>query len=670
MYIQVLLLNGFEKPLWYEVPPALTACVTRGSLVQVPLQKRIEAALVTNVFYQLPASITFQLRAIDQLATFPGDADYNHFIEKIAAYYCIKPLYFYQRIRHFLQEKNTQEAALKTLLNLPAKDCGEGEAQHVPLVPEVKLTDEQARVVQAVKPVIEAPRFQPFVIHGVTGSGKTEVYKKLLQHAWQQGKSTVLLLPEVSLAMRFEFLLQQAFPHIPIFGFHSGSSPAKKKKLWEALHHDQPLLIVGVHLPMMLPIPRLGLIIIDEEHDQSFIDKKHPKINSKEMALWRARLYGIPLVLGSATPSLSTLYNVQTHNWPLFSITKRFGGAFPALKKVILTNKSRQQGKYFWISKELERGVADRLAKKEQTLIFINRRGYSFFVQCRECSFIFKCKNCSVSLTYHEPASLRCHYCEYACALPYACSECKATGDALMKKGIGTQQVVHMFKTLFPQARVERADLDSTKKKKEWQETAERMHRGEIDILIGTQSITKGYHFPGVTLVGVLWADANVHFPVYNAAEITLQQLIQVAGRAGRASAGGEVIVQLMHDHQLFDYADELQYLSFAKDELMMRQAAGYPPYLRLASIELRHSSAEVIDSDAHLLAQTLRDFIAQHGLSVTILGPSFPVVARVQEQEIRHISLKAHSFKQVHQLLLYAQQIALHSSVHVVVSC
>lgn len=657
MYIQVLLLNGFEKPLWYHVPPHLTAGVVRGSLVQVPLQKRIEAALVTDIFYQLPPGITFKLRAIDQLATFPGDEKYNNFIEKIASYYCIKPLYFYQRIRHFLQEKTAQP--------IPAV-----AVQTAPFVSDVVLTDEQERVVVATKPFIDTPSFHPVVIHGVTGSGKTEVYKNLLLHAWEQGKSVVLLLPEVSLAMRFEFLLQQAFPHIPIFGFHSGSSPAKKKKLWEALHHDQPLLIVGVHLPMMLPIPRLGLIIIDEEHDQSFIDKKHPRINTKEMALWRAQLYGIPIVLGSATPSLGTLYNVQVHNWPLFSITKRFGGAFPMLKKVILTDKSRQQGKYFWITKELERGVADRLAKKEQVILFINRRGYSFFVQCRECSFIFKCKNCSVSLTYHEPASLRCHYCDYACALPYACSECKATGDSLMKKGIGTQQVVQMFKTLFPHAVIERADLDSTKKKKAWQETAERMHRGEIDILIGTQSITKGYHFPGVTLVGVLWADANVHFPVYNAAEITLQQLIQVAGRAGRASAGGEVIVQLMHDHQLFDYADEQQYLLFAKDELMMRQAAGYPPYIRLASIELRHGSSVVIDADGQSLAQALRDFVALHVLDVNVLGPSFPVVARVQEQEIRHIVLKAAAFKQVHQVLLYAQQVALQSAVHLVVSC
>ncbi len=657
MYIQVLLLNGFERALWYHVPPPLASAMLRGSLVQVPLQKRIEAALVTAIFYNLPAGVTFAIRDMASMATFPGDEKYNAYIEKISAFYCLKPLYFYQRIRHFLQERTADTVA-------PAL------AELVTAGPEVILTDEQLKIVDATKPFVDTPVFHPVVIHGVTGSGKTEVYKALIMHAWLQGKSAVLLLPEVSLAMRFEFLLKQAFPQVPIYGFHSGSTPKMKKQLWEALHHDKPLLVVGVHLPMMLPIPRLGLIVIDEEHDQSFIEKKHPKINTKEMALWRAQQYGIPIVLGSATPSLGTLYNVQAHGWPLFSITKRFGGAFPSLKKVVLTDKSRQQGKYFWISKELERGVAERLHKKQQVIIFINRRGYSFFVQCRDCSFIFSCKNCSVSLTYHEPGMLRCHYCDYACPLPFACTGCKATGDALLKKGIGTQQVVHMFKTLYPNAVIERADLDSTKKKKVWQETAERMHRGEIDILIGTQSITKGYHFPGVTLVGVLWADANVHFPVYNAAEITLQQLIQVAGRAGRASQAGEVIVQMMHDHQLFDHADEQAYIAFANDELAVRKLAGYPPYIRLAGIELRHTCAVTIDAEAHQLTEAIRRFVEEQALSVTVLGPSFPVVARVQEQEIRQIALKGASFKQVHQVLLYAQQLELTSAVHLVVSC
>lgn len=658
MYAQVLLLNGFEKPFWYHVPQHLSLLLKQGSLVQVPLQKRTETAWVVYTAATLDASITFAVRDVEGMAHFPGDQRYTAFIEKIAHFYCLQPLYFYQRIRHFLKEK-TAPAVLALEVSVLAEHHPE----------QIILTDEQQLIVDALCPDISTPLFKPVVIHGVTGSGKTEVYKRLILHAWQQGKSSVLLLPEVALAIRFQFLLSKALGQVPIFGFHSGSTPKEKKQLWDALHKDQPLLIIGVHLPIMLPIPRLGLMILDEEHEQSFVEKKLPKINSKEMALWRAQQYGIPIVLGSATPSLNSLYNVKHNGWRLFQITKRFGGAFPTIKKVVLTDKSRQQSPYFWISKELERAVSGRLQKKEQIIIFINRRGYSFFVQCRDCGFIIVCKSCSVSLTYHEPSILRCHYCEYSCPLPLGCPSCKACGDVLLKKGVGTQQVVHMFKKLFPSAIVERADLDSTKNKKEWQHVAERMFKGEIDILIGTQSITKGYHFPGVTLVGVLWADVNIHFPIYNAAEITLQQLIQVAGRAGRAAAGGEVIVQVMRDNPLFDYADEQRYIEFANEELIERELAGYPPCRRLASIELRNGDATIVDADAQMLATILRRVIEEQGLAVTLLGPSFPVVARVQDYEIRHIILKSAAFKDLHAVLQRAQHVRLRSTVYTIVS-
>lgn len=656
MYAQVLLLNGFVTPLWYRIPDELRLAVNKFSLVHVPLQKRTEVALVMRLAVQLDTSVTFAVRDMHGLADFPGDNAYQPFIEKMASFYCLAPLYFYQRIRHFLQEKAPSQPIASRALAEEAMTSG------------VQLTDEQQLIVDAVAPHITTPSFHPAVIHGVTGSGKTEVYKVLLRQAWQEGKSTVLLLPEVSLAVRFHHILSQAFPDVPIFGFHSGSTPKEKKLLWEALHHDKPLLIIGVHLPMMLPIPRLGLIIIDEEHEQSFVEKKHPRINSKEMALWRASYYRIPIVLGSATPSLATLYNVQCQHWPLYRITKRFGGSFPAIKKIILTDKSRQQGKYFWVSAQLQRAVAERLSKKEQVIIFINRRGYSFFVQCKGCGFIPSCKHCSVSLTLHEPDCLQCHYCDYAIQLPLRCSACPAPPESWLKKGIGTQQVVHMFKDLFPAAIIERADLDSTKKKRGWQETAERMYQGQIDILIGTQSITKGYHFPGVTLVGVLWGDVNVHFPVYNAAEITLQQLIQVAGRAGRASAGGEVIVQLMRDNQLFDYADEQAYLSFAEQELAVRQMVGYPPCMRLGSIELRHPQAAVVEQDAAAVAAMLRAFVQEKQLAVSLLGPSLPVIARIQQQEIRQLVVKAASFKDLHAILMRAQHVPLASALYVMV--
>ena len=238
------------------------------------------------------------------------------------------------------------------------------------------------------------------------------------------------------------------------------------------------------------------------------------------MALWRAKIYGIPIVLGSATPSVNTLFQVEKKGWKLFQITQRFAGKFPEVKKVLLTEQDRRR-KYFWVSKELEQAVAQTLARKEQVIIYINRRGFSFFVQCKLCGFIFQCPHCSVSLTLHmttrpgqeKKSQLCCHYCEYKLPSPKSCISCKAGSAHLLKKGIGTQQVVEIFQELFSYARIARADLDSTSKKKTWHKTVEQFEQGELDILIGTKSVTKGYHFPQVTLVGILWADLNLHFP-------------------------------------------------------------------------------------------------------------------------------------------------------------
>lgn len=662
MYIQVLLLNGFDKTFWYKVPLDLHAQVHEGSLVSVPLQQRKESALVVFVAQQLPPEITFKIREIVGLSTCPQDERYHQFLQKVSRFYFLKPLYFYQRMRHFLKEK---DVAIKA--DSPSLDMVIGNPQLT-----VELTDEQQAIVDYLTPCISSPIYAPTLVHGVTGSGKTEVYKALIKAAIAQGKSVIMLLPEVTLALQFEHLLRQQLEHVRIIGFHSATKVTQKRALWDALVKAEPILIIGVHLPIMLPIKNLGLIIIDEEHELGFQEKKHPKLQSKEIAIWRAQHYNIPIILGSATPSLTSLQNVKRHNWKLFSITKRFAGTFPVVQKVILTLQGTRRRKAFWVSNELEKGITERLAKKEQIIIFLNRRGYSFFVQCRGCGFIFQCPDCAVSLTLHaidDVQKLRCHYCDHSKDLPSACPECKAPARELLKKGIGTQQVVQIFQELFPQAVIARADLDSTSKKRAWQQTVDDFKAGRIDMLIGTQTITKGYHFPKVTLVGVLWADLNLHFPVYNAGETTLQQLIQVAGRAGRQCAGGKVIVQAMHDHPIFDYLDEQKYLEFCAQELQAREESFYPPYSRLASIELKHKSEEQIDADAQALVDLLQDFNDKNNLEVTILGPALPLVQRIQSYEIRTILLKASTFKALHALLAHAQQFACESDVFVVVS-
>ena len=519
MYIQVKLLKGFQKPLTYKVPNDWEKQNLVGKIVRVPIRNREASALVLNQFAQLKTKEKFEIRAATAIEKLPQDVNYNTFISKLANYHQIQKLHFLQRVRTFLEQADKAIRKTKT------------QEENKKELKEIKLTKEQQQVTNFLKEKITQQIYQPTVLHGVTGSGKTEVYKKLIMHAIAQNKSALLLLPEVTLAIQFEKIMrEQLTQDIEIFSFHSATTVKNKKIAWQKLVNEMPILIIGVHIPMLLPIANLGFIIIDEEHETGYQEKKHPKINTKDAAIMRAHTNGIPILLGSATPSLASLYNVKKNNWKFFQLKKRFSGNFPVVKTVYLSDKKIRRN--FWISQQLEDAISNTLAKREQVIIFLNRRGFSFFVQCKDCSFIFTCPNCSVSLTLHKGGTLTCHYCEYAIEQPKCCPECNK--KEFLKKGIGTQQVVTILEKIFPYARIGRADLDTTTKKKLWQETMEDFEAGCIDILVGTQTISKGFHFPRVTLVGVLWADLNLHFPVFNATETTLQQLIQVAGRAGR----------------------------------------------------------------------------------------------------------------------------------------
>lgn len=626
MFITVKLLNGLPKPLTYAVPSSWdVTTLSKGTIVSVPLRNTTVFGYIVEINSQSPSE-SFAIKQAHSIELFPHDSYYFSFIEKLASYYHIEPIHFIARIKQFLKQENTDIPPTLLIHNSEKKN--------------LLLTEEQQAVVDFLNPHITTPTFTPILLYGVTGSGKSEIYKKAIEHAFAQGKTVLFLLPEVTLAVQFEHLFKQQLPsHIPIISFHSATSASTKKKLWNLLLTEKPFLIVGVHLPVLLPIPHLGLIIVDEEHEIGYQEKKHPKINTRDAAIWRAHIYGIPVLLGSATPSLTTLYNVEKKGWKLFKLTKRYDGNFPSLTFVRLTDKKQRTN--FWISTELQEALKQQLINKKQSIIFLNRRGVSFFVQCKECSFVFGCTSCSVSLTLHEDNSLRCHYCGYKQSYPTSCLSCKKTD--FLNKGIGTQKIVSILQKIFPSARIERADMDVTINRKHWQTIMEKFTHNEIDILVGTQTITKGYHFPNVTLVGIIWGDCNLHFPFYNAQEATLQQLIQVAGRAGRSSSQSRVIVQTMADHELFNYANEQDYLSFYTTELAQRADAGYPPLKRLAEIELKHKDEKVVEEEAQLVASFLMKYP-----DIITLGPAHPVVSKIKNMFSRKIYLKADDMKAI----------------------
>lgn len=625
MFIQVRLLKGYPQPLLYEVPHAFQDNVQIGSIVRVPIQKRTEQALVINQFQHKP-NASFEIRAIEGCLQLPDDQHYMLFIKKLAAYYQCNQLHFIKRIHQFINQKPLHTTALYS--------------NNTSACNKIELTQEQQVIVDALTQQINNQQFNANILHGVTGSGKTEVYKKLLLHAYQQHKTSLLLLPEVTLALQFEQLLRTTMPQeLHIGSFHSASAPKEKKNIWQRLLNGQPTIIIGVHVPILLPLPHLGLIIIDEEHETGYQEKKHPKTNTKEAALLRAKLHNIPILLGSATPSVSSLYNVTKRGWHFFELKKRFAGTFPQVQLVSL-NQNKQRP-HFWISKELTEEITKRLACGQQTILFLNRRGYSFFVQCKQCSFIMMCSNCSVSLTLHDDNQLICHYCGFTRLMPSSCMQCKAPERELLKKGIGTQQLMTIVQKMFPHARIARADMDTSSKKRLWQEIVNKFHNQELDILIGTQTITKGYDFAGVTLVGIIWADLNLHFPRYNATETTLQQLIQVAGRAGRKNDTSLVIVQTIADHQTFNYVRETDYIRFYDHEIAVRAEVGYPPCMRLVEIELKHNNENTVQTEAQQLAQSLRMYIEQKYNDIILLGPATPPIAKIKNAYTRIIFLK-----------------------------
>lgn len=651
MFIQVRLFQNFPEPLLYEVPASEQKYILRGTIVSVPLRNKIVSAYVEKIISEKPIT-SFKVKTIKGIESIPSDPNYYAFIQKLSYYYQTEPIFFMKRIQQFLGQEQELDQSTNQWFESNRID-------------NVTLTPEQQEITHNIEHAIAKKVYFPALLHGITGSGKTEIYKRLIENSIiDHKKSVLLLLPEVTLSTQFYRLLAKELPaSIAIFGFHSATSVKEKRQLWQMLLEGKSVLIIGVHLPIMLPITNLGLIIIDEEHDPGYQEKKHPKINTKEAALLRASINQIPIILGSATPSLSSLDNVAKRGWHFFQLKKRFSGTLPKVTTISLVDQNRRRSS-FWISKPLEKAIQNRLDRKEQTIIFLNRRGYSFFVQCKECSYIFNCPHCSVSLTLHDNQKLSCHYCGFELYQPTTCPQCNAPEKQFLKKGIGTQQVVALLQKLFPQARIERADLDMTINKKKWHQITNDFYHGAIDILVGTQTITKGYHFPKVTLVGVLWADLNLSFPMYTAAETTLQQLIQVAGRAGRVSQTqmSEVIIQHLVDHPIFSYLNELDYIDFCKKESEKRKLIGYPPHIKLAEIELKNNHEEIANKESEALKEELE---SHNKTGIVILGPAKPPIHKIKNIHSRKLYIKASSIQAIIQLFSLLKMTDYKSSIY-----
>jgi primosomal protein N' (replication factor Y) len=531
-------------------------------------------------------------------------------------------------------------------------------ADRPPPVPEALApTEHQRAALQRLVAALDGPS-SPFLLQGITGSGKTLVYIELLRSALALGRTAIVLVPEIALTPQTSARFRAHFGD-QVAVLHSGLSDGERYDAWRTLRNGERRIAVGARSALFAPLENLGAVVVDEEHDGSYKQSEAPRYHARDLAIMRAQATGAVCVLGSATPSLETWQNARSAKFGHLSLPERVGGArLPTVRVIDLRVPRGPEGGQAAARRpastgdvlggELLDAISARLRRGEQVILLHNRRGYSSFVQCRECGDVEQCVHCSVSLTYHKVTRrLLCHHCRYEEPAPTRCGRCGSTD--LSFRGLGTEQVERVTAEAFPQARIARMDVDTTSGKWAHQRILERVERGEVDILLGTQMIAKGLDFPRVTLVGVVNADVGMHLPDFRASERTFQLLSQVAGRAGRGRLGGEVFIQTsLPDHYAVRAAVTHDYAAFAERELAERESPAYPPWVRLANVVLSSPTQGLAAAASEEGAAWLRRRLSGRGgaarAQTEIVGPAPSPIERLHGRWRWHFLLRSRS--------------------------
>lgn len=477
------------------------------------------------------------------------------------------------------------------------------------------------------------------LLHGVTSSGKTEVYTKLIQDVLDSGKQVLFLLPEIALTTQIITRLQNYFGN-QISVFHSKYSMNERVEVWNNVLDNKPKaqILLGARSSLFLPFSNLGLIVVDEEHETSYKQfEPSPRYNARDAAIVLSHMHHAKILLGSATPSLESYFNAQENKYGFVELTRRFGDVqMPAIELVDIKEKQRKREMNGHFSDVLLKQIQEALDDKEQVILFQNRRGFSPIVECKTCGTSPQCPNCDVSLTYHKfKHELRCHYCNYQRAMPNSCGACGS--NQLDTKGFGTEQIELELKELFPKHNIGRMDLDTTRGKYGYQKIIGAFEARDIDILVGTQMLSKGLDFDNVSLVGILNADMMLNFPDFRAHERAYQLMVQVSGRAGRSKKQGKVMIQTYNPyHQILQQVSTTDYTAMYKEQLQDRWQYHYPPYYRLIKFTLKHKDYQKVDAGIIWLAKALTNVFGEH-----VLGPSAPAVSRIRNQYIKNVMVK-----------------------------
>ncbi len=543
--------------------------------------------------------------------------------------------------------KSIQSLQAKGLLSLSRREVCRDLSVRSELKPYPKpeLTPRQQAVLDEILKGIHSKRFSPFLIHGVTGSGKTEVYLRALEEVLLKGREAIVLVPEISLTPQLLSRFKDRFGE-NLALLHSGLGRGERYDQWRKVWRGEVKIAMGARSAIFAPFKNVGIIIVDEEHDPSYKQEEKLKYHARDAAVVRAKQGEATLLLGSATPSLESFYNTEKGKFCLLSLPERIEGK--PLPKIEVVDV-RKEGSL--LSERLRATLQKNIEDKKQSLLFLNRRGFANFILCPECGHTFKCPNCSVTLTYHlRDRTLQCHYCDYRIQAPGDCPKCQ--GHRLQGMGIGTERLEQEVKLLFPETQVGRMDRDTTSRQKSHLKILKGLESGSIDILVGTQMIVKGHDFPNVTFVGVVSADTSLHFPDFRSSERTFQLLTQVAGRAGRGEFSGEVVIQTFNpDHYSILRAKDHDYIGFYHEEIQFRKALEYPPFSRFTNFRLVGNSDKRTKGMAEEMGKIGQSLLKKgYGKGIELLGPSTAPFAKMRGKFRWQMMAKGKSHHLLHQ--------------------
>jgi primosomal protein N' (replication factor Y) len=713
-YIRVIIDRAIHRELDYLVPEALSECIGVGSRVRVPFRERSALATVAAILDHSDAERLRSIEAVIGETPILSE-ELLELAKWISTYYCcpieaVMRSLLPQVIRHakvgwkkqlfvrparkvdieeveklrrraprqaelleaiskleapvraadLLRQTSLDNQTLRALVKRGLAELREeavvrdphGDEQFI-ATSNLELNAEQVLALKEITQALDSPESaRPILLHGVTGSGKTEIYLQAIQAALERGRSAIVLVPEISLTPqtveRFKGRFAEAQDAVAVL--HSHLSEGERHDEWHKIHSGRARIVIGPRSAVFAPLKNLGLIVVDEEHENTYKQEEAPRYHARDVAVVRARIEKCVVVLGSATPSLESYYNAARDKYRLAALTQRIDEKqMPLMRIVDLRQERRKEKAIAILSERLRAAIADRLEKGEQTILFLNRRGFSTSLLCSNCGEARNCPNCSVALTFHRHvARLSCHLCGHTAAVPKKCPACGQ--DALIYAGFGTEKVESTVAHIFPKATVRRMDADSMTRKEAYRETLRNFRTGKIDILVGTQMIAKGLHFPNVTLVGIINADLALHLPDFRAGERTFQLLTQVAGRAGRGETPGEVFVQTYTPFSpSIQFARHHDFAGYFQQELEFRERCDFPPFKHAILITVRSAHEARAKFSAETLARRLKEALGAE----FILGDPAPApLEKLQGQFRFHILIRGEAIMRLSRLV------------------